>query len=70
MATNNIPSWEEWDTQLNPEQRAYSLYKILASLDGRLTRLEHQKFKHLASSFLGGFASVGSIMLAKVVFWK
>lgn len=67
---NNIPKWEEWNEQLSQEQRDYSLYKILASMDKRLTNLEGRKFKHLVSSFLGGFIAVGSIMLAKVAFWK
>jgi len=44
-----IPSWEEWNEQLTQEQRHYSLYKILQSMDAKMsckdiqckTRVEH-----------------------------
>lgn len=30
-----MPTWEEWNEQLTEEQRKYSLYKILQSLEQR-----------------------------------
>lgn len=30
-----MPTWEEWNTQLTEEQRKYSLYKILDTIERR-----------------------------------
>ena len=38
----DIPSWEEWNEQLTQEQRHYSLYKILQSMDKKLSEKDLQ----------------------------
>lgn len=40
MPNGTIPSWEEWNEQLTKEQREYSLYKILQSVDSRLNKYD------------------------------
>jgi len=71
---NAMPSWEEWNEQLSEEQRQYSLYKILQSMDGKLAqcperynqcdqrfrKLENRKWIDRASSGLGGV--IGGIL--------
>jgi len=32
-----MPTWEEWNVQLSQEQRDYSLFKILESMDSKLS---------------------------------
>ena len=39
MANGNIPEWEEWNG-LKPEQREYSLFKILGAIERRLGGIE------------------------------
>jgi hypothetical protein len=78
MPNGTIPTWEEWNNQLTEEQRAYSLYKILSSMDQRLTVLESntktltwkRNVYTFVGSFMGGAATVGAALLARVVFWK
>lgn len=74
MANSDIPSWKEWDEELSKDQREYSLYKILHSLDSRMTTLESAKWKNgfltIGGAFLGGASTMGMAMLAKLVFWK
>jgi len=36
MANGSMPSWEEWNEQLTEEQRSYSLYKILESMNQKM----------------------------------
>lgn len=36
---SDIPSWEEWNSGLSEEQRKYSLYKILKSLDTKTNNM-------------------------------
>jgi len=39
MPDNIMPSWEEW-SELSQEQRDYSLFRTLGSIDGRLMDAE------------------------------
>jgi len=57
---DKMPSWEEWNG-LKEDQRQYSLYKVLDSMDNRLcdrndriTKLENRKWTNRAASFAGG----------------
>jgi len=36
MPVNEMPSWAEWNEQLSEEQRKYSLYKTLESINSQL----------------------------------
>jgi hypothetical protein len=36
MPNGDMPSWDEWNGQLSEEQRQYSLYKILESLNKKM----------------------------------
>lgn len=79
MANGNIPSWEEWNEQLSDEQRSYSLYKILESMDKKLSacperfRICDERFgkierrKKLDTGVSGFFGLIGgaSVMLIK-----
>ncbi len=71
MANSGIPSWEEWDEQLNEDQRKYSLYKILYSLDKRLGAVESKRWKNglltIGGAFLGGAAVMGMALLGKLI---
>ena len=62
MPNGDIPSWEEWNEQLTGEQRDYSLYKTLSSLDKRLSNLENRKWKsgiiQFGGALVGGFVAV------------
>ena len=40
MPNVEMPSWEEWNLQLTEEQRQYSLYKILESINAKLATKE------------------------------
>lgn len=40
MPNGDMPSWEEWNEQLTEEQRKYSLYKILESINKKLVERE------------------------------
>jgi len=58
--SDKMPSWEEWNG-LKEDQRQYSLYKILDSMDNRLCdrdirikRLENRKWIDRFSSGVGG----------------
>ena len=57
-----MPTWEEWDQQLNDEQRQYSLYQTLKSVDGRLKNLEKRKRidtgASLVTGLVGGFLAI------------
>jgi len=35
---DGMPTWEEWNEQMTKEQRDYSLYKILQSMDTKLAK--------------------------------
>lgn len=49
---NGMPSWEEWNEQLTEEQRKYSLYKILESMDKKLSVCP-ERFKECNGRFQG-----------------
>ena len=71
MPNSDIPSWEEWDEQLTEDQRKYSLFKILYSLDKRLGVVESRRWKNglmtIGGAFLGGAAIVGMALLGKLM---
>lgn len=43
MANEIVPTWEEWNEQLTEEQRQYSQYKILQTMDQRLARIQQHQ---------------------------
>lgn len=47
MPNGHMPSWEEWNEQLSDEQRQYSLYKVLDSLDNRISCREDECEKRM-----------------------
>ena len=78
---DEMPSWEEWSLQLTEEQRQYSVYKLLESVNnqlrtqeaacaGRFAKLEKRKKWNTAESLLGGI--IGGIMaiIGSWAFWK
>jgi len=54
MANGDIPSWEEWNEQLTEDQRNYSLYKTLQSMDKRMKNLEKKNKFDTGCSIVGG----------------
>jgi len=66
--SEKMPSWEEWNEQLTEEQRNYSLYKILDSMEkqfcnrdiicqehhDRIKKLENRKLIDRVASGFGG----------------
>ncbi|OEU44248.1 MAG: hypothetical protein BBJ60_00020 [Desulfobacterales bacterium S7086C20] len=70
MPNGNMPTWEEWDQQLDEGQRQYSLYKILQSIDGRLVSLEKRKRIDTGASIVSGAAGGFLAMIGKWAFWK
>ncbi len=73
---DGMPTWEEWNEQLTAEQRQYSIYKVLASLDSRVAQtcdrvadLEKGKWKNRGvagiGGVIGGFVAVISTRLFK-----
>jgi hypothetical protein len=68
--SNGMPSWEEWHGQLTDEQRDYSLYKVLDSLDRRLAKVERRSIVDKVCAFGGGFAGGFTAIVAKWAFWK
>ena len=67
---NQVPSCEEWNEQLTSEQREYSIYKILQSMDQRLSFLENRSWKGGAIQFFGcafgGFIAVVTVCFGVV----
>ena len=68
---NGIPDWEEW-IGLKEEARQYHLYSTLKSMDGRLTKLEGNRWIRGALQFSGG--AVGGFLailgLGKITVFK
>ena len=79
--SNDFPSWEEWDTQLSDDQRKYSLYKTLKSIndelsnrnklyDARFKILEARKKLNTVESLVGGVVGGIIAILGGWAFWK
>lgn len=81
MPNGDMPSWEEWNEQLSEEQRQYSLYKILESIDKKLksrevecgkrfAKLETRKKWNSAESLCGGIIGGILAIIGSWAFWK
>jgi len=81
MPGNKMPSWEEWNSQLTDEQRQYSLYKILESINKKLadreescgerfTRLEKRKKWNSTESLFGGIIGGILAVIGSWAFWR
>ncbi|MBW2624258.1 MAG: hypothetical protein JRD68_15225 [Deltaproteobacteria bacterium] len=78
---SDMPSWEEWNAQLTEEQRQYSLYKILESINVKLSEREEicgKRFSHLekrkkwnsAESLFGGIIGGILAIIGSWAFWR
>lgn len=81
MLGDEMPSWEEWNAQLTEEQRQYSLYKILGSINKKLAereencgerfaRLEKRKKWNSTESLLGGIIGGILAVIGSWAFWR
>ena len=70
MANGSMPSWEEWNGQLTEEQRQYSQYKILESLDTRLRDLEKKPIKNIVIQLFGSFMGGVTVLIIYFSFFK
>jgi len=81
MPNGEMPSWEEWNSQLTEEQRQYSLYKTLESINDKLAereivcgkrfdKLEKGKKWNTAESLIGGIIGGIITVIGGWTFWK
>ena len=69
MSNGKMSSWEEWNG-LTEEQRQYSLYKTLQSLDNRLSSVENRKVVDKVCAVAGGIGGGFLAVIGKWAIWK